>query len=138
VRAILRPAPFRVNRSYTHIPVRNSAVLAYIAQLLLQTLDPVRSEVIKAGGASGLNTIARDVCAWLENDLKKDRPAPAPKVDPEASWRERVEESLEVLRRAGFALPAELMGNQEEGDDEEGDEDDQEEGDNNGEAQAEA
>jgi hypothetical protein len=125
------------------IPVRNSAVLAYIGQLLLQTLDPVRSEVIKAGGKHGLDAIARDVCAWLEKDLKKDRPAPtpAPKVDPNASWRERVEESLEVLRCAGFAVPAELLSKQEKADEEDegtNEEDDQEEADDDNEHSDEA
>ncbi len=113
------------------IPIRNAAVLAAIAQLMLRTLHPLRNELIDAGGAHGLDVILRDVFALLNNELDSDRPARSPKVDPRLAHRKRVEEGLAILRSAG----------QDRGDDKGGGEvqdEDQEEGDENNEEEVQA
>lgn len=85
------------------IPIRNAAVLAYIAQLMLRTLKPLRHEIIESGGQHGMDAILRDVFALLDNTFDKDQPAQPGKVTPH--WREKIEGGLAVLRRAGYALP---------------------------------
>jgi hypothetical protein len=85
------------------IPIRNAAVLAAIAQLMLRTLQPLRKEFLEAGGQHGLDAILRDVFALLDDTISKDKPAPPGKVKPH--WRDEIEDTLAVLRRAGYALP---------------------------------
>jgi hypothetical protein len=85
------------------IPIRNAAALAAIAQLMLRTLQPLRKELLQAGGQHGLDAILRDVFALLDDTMSKDKPAPPGKV--KEHWRDEIEDTLAVLRRAGYALP---------------------------------
>ncbi|MFZ0820588.1 MAG: hypothetical protein WAM91_11005 [Candidatus Acidiferrales bacterium] len=107
------------------IPIRNAAVLAAIAQLMLRTLQPLRKELLEAGGQHGLDAILRDVFALLDDTMSKDKPAPPGKV--KEHWRDEIEDSLAVLRRAGYALPTagykkrESANNENEGDENEED-----------------
>jgi hypothetical protein len=102
------------------IPVRNAAVLAYIGQLLLQTLNPLQREVVHTDGKGGMDAILRDTLDRFDDEL--DRSPSEPKTSSKPTWRDQVVESLDVLRRAGFSLPDELVAKMgEEGDGEEGD-----------------
>lgn len=107
------------------IPVRNAAVLAYISQLLLQTLHPLRGEALETGGQGRMDAIVNDTVIRLGNELP---PMPFGPDDPRSKpMSVQVAESLETLRRAGFNLPAGLMPLPEESDDDET----EEEGDDN-------
>lgn len=97
------------------IPVRNAAVLAYISQLLLQTLHPLRSEALETGGQGRMDAIVNDTVIRLGNELP---PIPFGPDDPRLKpMSVQVAESLATLRRAGFNLPAELMPKPDDSDD---------------------
>ncbi len=99
------------------IPVRNAAVLAYIGQLLLQTLNPLQREVVHTDGKGGMDAILRDTLDRFDDEL--DRTQSKPETSSKPTWRDQVVESLDVLRRAGFSLPDELVAKMADGDDEE-------------------
>jgi hypothetical protein len=105
------------------IPVRNAAVLAYIGQLLLQTLNPLQREVVHTDGKGGMDAILRDTLDRFDDEL--DRSPSEPETSSKPTWRDQVVESLHVLRRAGFSLPNELVAKMAEGDDEEENESDE-------------
>lgn len=106
------------------IPVRNAAVLAYISQLLLQTLHPLRGEALETGGQGRMDAIVNDTVIRLGNELP---PIPFGPNDPRCKpMSVQVAESLETLRRAGFNLPAELMPKPDDSGDEDSEEEEEE------------
>ena len=88
------------------IPVRNAAVLAYIAQLLLQTLRPLRNEIIEAGGAKDLHVVFRDALALLRNEYHYDDPfpteGPVPRKKPRATIKERAQKCFDRMVAGGI------------------------------------
>jgi hypothetical protein len=109
------------------IPVRNAAVLAYIGQLLLQTLRPLRSEAIETGGQGRMDAILNDAVIRLGDELPK---APfGPDQTPKPSMKALVEECLLILKEAGFNLPPELVRNVKDYDGGDAEEDDEEDDD---------
>jgi hypothetical protein len=90
------------------IPVRNALALAYIGQLLLQSLRPLRSEAIETGGKMRMDAIINDAVLRLSNELPSV-PNFSRNEMPKPPLREQVEESLEILKNAGFNLPAALV-----------------------------
>ncbi len=107
------------------IPVRNSAVLAYIGQLLLQTLPTLRGEIVHTDGQGGMDAILRDTLDRLDDELARN-PSESETTD-KPTWKDQVAESLAVLRRAGFSLPDALVANLEGGDEEDQDEEESDE-----------
>ena len=108
------------------IPVRNAMVLAYIAQLMLRTLHPLRNELIETGGANGLDVILRDIFALFDGQLDKDRPARPGEF--KSHRRQQIEDGLAVLRAAGLGIPPALARKAREAVENESDEEDQDEG----------
>lgn len=94
------------------IPVRNAAVLGYIAQLLLQTLRPVRNEIIEAGGSRDLHVVFRDALALIRNEFDRDDPVPPegtlPRRKPRATVAERVQRGLDRMVAVGNTSPADV------------------------------
>jgi hypothetical protein len=94
------------------IPPRNAAILAYIGQLLLQTLTPLRQEAIEMGMAGRTHAIFNDAM----NHIGDESPTP--------SLTEKVEESLAMIKNAGISFPPSTIRELRSGVEEEADEDD--------------
>ena len=103
------------------VPARQSALLAYIAQLLLQSLAPVRNEIIEAGGTKDLALIFRDALAIFSQEtqdftVKDSDPLPfaSPRQKRESrkakiqSRRERIRDGMQRHFAGGCAKPSDL------------------------------
>jgi hypothetical protein len=93
------------------IPPRNAAILAYIGQLLLQTLNPLRQEAIEMGMAGRTHAIFNDAMNHL-GDESPNAPPPAhfsTAARPNSLLQERVEESLAILKNAGVSLSPDII-----------------------------
>ena len=90
----------RTMKSYlvNRIPVRNAATLAYISQLLLQSLEPLRCEAYRAQGDSGPGQIflsARRVHAEANFQLQEQYEEFYGEQDEEEEEEEREEQTEE-------------------------------------------
>ncbi len=105
--------------SENRIPVRSAVALAYIGQLLLQSLPPLRDEF----GNGGMEAIATDAVLRLGDELPQVPPF-CREEDSRPPIKALIRESLTILRDAGYDLPAQLIPNRkqldEDGVDEEG------------------
>ena len=109
------------------IPARDSAVIAYIAQLLLQTLRPLHNELYDTGGRVRVAAVINETYANIRDELPKTVPWPG--SGPAPTLQENVAKCAAFLKSAGFNLPAGLVPRpeiDEEQDDEEGDESNEE------------
>jgi hypothetical protein len=62
--------------AHNHVPPRNAAALAYIAQLIIQTLPQVKSEIIRYEGEEGWDATLHDT---FDAQIK-----PEPEADPKS------------------------------------------------------
>jgi hypothetical protein len=113
------------------IPVRNALALAYIGQLLIQTIHSIRNEI----GRDAINAMVCDTVVRLDDELPQVPPF-CRAEDSKPPMKALVKESLAILRDAGFTLPPDLVlkvkayrAGQED-DEDDGDNDD-DSGDNN-------
>jgi hypothetical protein len=112
---------FAINRSLAklfaatadnRIPARTATALAYISQLIMQTLHPLRGEIVAAVDSPEVDLINRDLFREVRHKLGL---APhGPREEGDVPSPEEIEESLAVLRRAGFIIEESTPANAEE------------------------
>ncbi|MFZ0821857.1 MAG: hypothetical protein WAM91_17470 [Candidatus Acidiferrales bacterium] len=89
------------------IPVRNALALAYIGQLMIQTLHPIKEETTEMGWGGRIHYIIHDAVDRLGDEVPK---IPHLTVQaPKPTLRENVEDALAILKNAGFNLPPEII-----------------------------
>jgi hypothetical protein len=112
---------FAINRSLAklfaatadnRIPARTATALAYIGQLIMQTLHPLRGEIVAAVDSPEVDLINRDLFREVRHKLGL---APhGPREEGDVPSPDEIEESLAILRRAGFIIEESTPANAEE------------------------
>jgi hypothetical protein len=112
---------FAINRSLAklfaatadnRIPARTATALAYISQLIMQTVHPLRREIVAAVDSPEVDLINRDLFADVR--IKLGLAPHGPREEGDVPSPEEIEESLAVLRRAGFIIEESTPANAEE------------------------
>jgi hypothetical protein len=112
---------FAINRSLAklfgatadnRIPARTATALAYISQLIMQTLHPLRREIINAVDSPEVDLINRDL--FREVRLKLGLAPHGPREEGDVPSPDEIEESLAILRRAGFIIEESTPASAEE------------------------
>jgi hypothetical protein len=89
------------------IPVRSALAMAYIGQLMIQTLHPLKEESMEMGWRGRIHAILKVAVDSLDDEVPEVCAATAPK--PNASLREKTEDALATLKNCGFDLPPEIV-----------------------------
>ncbi|MFZ0820726.1 MAG: hypothetical protein WAM91_11705 [Candidatus Acidiferrales bacterium] len=107
---------FAINRSLgrlltitaeNRIPVRNAVAMAYICQLLLQSLHPLKEESLELGWRGRMHAILKVAVDSLGDEVPEVCLPAVPK--PEASLKEKVDDAHTILNNCGFNLPPEII-----------------------------
>jgi hypothetical protein len=89
------------------IPVRNALALAYIGQLMIQTLHPLNEESLELGWRGRMHAILNDAVDRFGDQVPRVSLTSVQKPNP--SLREKVEDALAILKNCGFNLPPDIV-----------------------------
>jgi hypothetical protein len=107
------------------IPRRNAALLAYIGQLLIQTLNPLREEALEMGLNGHMHAIFLDAAYHVGGEASTILSATTGSHN--STLEERVEESLTMVKNAGIVLSPDIVRQLRTGREDDEDEADEEE-----------